>query len=63
MKVLKLSLIALTFGLFAISCGEGTTNEETTTPEVEVTPEVAPEATPDTVDSPATETPAETTAN
>lgn len=35
MKALKLSLIALSFGFFAVSCGEST-ESETTTPEAEV---------------------------
>ncbi len=62
MKALKISLIALSFGFFAVSCGE-TTEAETTTPaEVENTVDnaaqtienAANEAT-ETIDSAATE--------
>lgn len=48
MKTLKLAILALSFGVFAVSCGDTTTETKVETPEAE-TP-----ATPETPETPAT---------
>ena len=51
MKITKLSLLALSLGLFAASCGDSTTEEGTDTDTAVVVPmtEPAPMTTPDTM--------------
>lgn len=50
MKFVKLSIFALSMGLFVASCGDSTTNEETTTDSTMMTAP-APEATPAPMDT------------
>ena len=56
MKTLKLAALALTFGLFAASCGNSTTTEEVKTDSTAVTAQPETPATP-----PATATTTDTT--
>lgn len=50
MKTLKLAILALSFGVFAVSCGDTAT-------ETPATPEVETPATPETPETPAPTTP------
>ncbi|OJU74542.1 MAG: hypothetical protein BGO09_02815 [Bacteroidetes bacterium 47-18] len=70
MKTLKLAILALSFGAFAVSCGDTATETKTETPEVEtpatpetpapVTPEVNPADTTNPAAQPAPEAAPET---